>query len=92
MRHIPTKTEIAQKGVSTTIAMTVAKILRDRLAEHTSVNTDGVPVKVGTMVVGQLVAQSLAPYTDKAVDNASLKFQTWRVKRQQKKNAKNNEK
>lgn len=86
--QIPTtKTEIAQKAITTAVAMTVAKFSRDRIAEHTSYDPDGIPVKLATGVAGQLVAQSVAPYTDKAVVNAVSKIQTWRQNRKDKKNS-----
>jgi hypothetical protein len=68
-----TKLEIAQYAASMVVALKTAQICEQQVAQHTELNPDGIPVKVGCTVAGQLVAYKTKPYTDVAVAKAA----TW---------------
>lgn len=68
-----TKLEIAQYAASMVVALKTTQICEQQVAQHTELNPDGIPVKVGCTVAGQLVAYRAKPYTDVAVAKAA----TW---------------
>jgi len=63
-----TKTDIAKNAVQMIIALNATKLAEQQVGQHTSLDTETIPVKVGTMVAGQLVAFQLKPVSDKLVD------------------------
>ena len=66
-----TKLEIAQYAASMIVALKTTRICEDQIAQHTQFDTDGIPVKVGCTVAGQVVAYKTKPYTDVAVAKAA---------------------
>jgi hypothetical protein len=66
-----TKLEIAQYAASMIVALKTAQVCENQIAQHTELNTDGIPVKVGCTVAGQVVAYKAKPYTDVAVARAA---------------------
>jgi hypothetical protein len=63
-----TKTDIAKSAVQMVIALNATKFTEQQVGQHTSLDTEAIPVKVGAMVAGQLIAHELRPVTDKAID------------------------
>jgi hypothetical protein len=66
-----TKLEIAQYAASMIVALKTAQVCETQVAQHTNLDPDGIPVKVGATVAGQLVAYKTKPYTDVAVAKAA---------------------
>lgn len=62
-----TKLEIAQYVASMAVALKTTQVCEQQIAQHTELNTDGIPVKIGCTVAGQYVASKTKPYTDVAV-------------------------
>ena len=73
-----TKTEIAKMAVQMVVSMKVTQIAEDQIVQHTDADPDGLPVKVGSAVIGWSVAYKLKPQTDKAVDAVITRYQSWR--------------
>lgn len=65
-----TKLEIAKYAATLIVSLKTAQVCQDQVAQHTELNPDGIPVRVGCMVTGQLVAMKAKPYTDVAVERA----------------------
>src|SRR5215467_78737 len=63
-----TKTDIAKSAVSMIVSLNATKVVTQQVAQHTTLDTETIPVKVGAMVAGNLVASSLRPATDRIVD------------------------
>jgi len=63
-----TKTDIAKSAVQMIVALNATKLVEQQVGQHTSYDTETIPVKVGSMVAGQLLALQLKPVTDKVVD------------------------
>lgn len=78
-----TKLEIAKGAVSLTIAAYTAQIVKNQLSQHTAVDPDGLPVKVGTLVAGQLVSAQIRPYTDKMVECVANRIAERRARKQE---------
>lgn len=66
-----TKLEIAKYAASMAVSLKTAQICQQQVAQHTELNPDGIPVKVGCMMTGQYVAAKTKPYTDVAVEKAA---------------------
>ena len=66
-----TKLEIAKYAVSMIVSLKTAQICEQQVAQHTELDPDGIPVKVGCMVTGQLVAYKAKPFTDVAVERTA---------------------
>ncbi|HEX4502750.1 MAG TPA: hypothetical protein VH187_16560 [Scandinavium sp.] len=63
-----TKLDIAKYAVSMIVALKTTSVVEQQVEQHTSLDTDGIPVKVGCTVVGQYAAYRAKPYTDVAVE------------------------
>jgi hypothetical protein len=63
--------EIAQLATTETISLVVAKQTVNFVVDHTETDPDSIPLKVGSMCVGKVVALKLKPHTDKAIVNAA---------------------
>ena len=66
-----TKLDLAKYAASMIVALKTTQVCENQLAQHTELNTDGIPVKVGCTVAGQYVAYKTKPYTDVAVEKAA---------------------
>ena len=66
-----TPTGIAKMAAQMAVAMQVTKILTNLVTTNTDLDPDGIPVKVGCVVGGNLVAWKASPLTDAAVQKAS---------------------
>lgn len=63
-----TKTDIAKNAVQMIVALNATKLVKQQVDQRTSLDSETIPVQVGSMVAGQLVALKLKPVTDKVVD------------------------
>lgn len=72
------KIEIAKLAAHAAVAWKVASLTRTVLARNTNVDPDGLPVQVGALVAGEVVAQQADPYTDRFVDYAFEKINEWK--------------
>jgi hypothetical protein len=61
-------------------------ILRHIIENHTDWDEDSMTVRASTYVAGELVASAVQSDTDAVVDWAWIRVDTWRVKRQNRKN------
>jgi hypothetical protein len=51
-----TYVQIAQKAAHMTVALVVADRVESAVADHTEIEEDSIPLQIGAMVVGQVVA------------------------------------
>lgn len=65
-----TKLELAKTIATMAVSLKTAQICKQQVAQHTELNTDGIPVMIGSMLVGNYVASKTKPYTDVAVEKA----------------------
>lgn len=63
-----TPRDFAKLGANVAVALQVQQSTKQQVAQHTDLDPDSIPVKVGAFVAGQLVAWKTRPLTDKAVD------------------------
>jgi hypothetical protein len=70
------KTDIAKMAVQMAVAMKSTQIVEQQVVQLTSLDPDGVTVKVGSTVAGHFVAYKLKPFSDKAVDIAISKIKS----------------
>ena len=63
-----TKLELAKTIASMAVALKTAQICSEQVEQHTELNTDGIPVKIGCTLAGQFVASKAKTYTDVAVE------------------------
>lgn len=78
-----TKLEIAKGAVSLTIASYAAQIVKSQVSQHTNADPDGLPVKVGSLVAGQLISAQIRPYTDKMVECVAIRIAERRARKQE---------
>lgn len=71
-------TEIAKKAVEMTVALNVAAACEDLVENHTDYDSDSIPVQVGSMVVGKVVAKKARRFTDPAVDAVANRIVAFR--------------
>jgi hypothetical protein len=62
---------IAKMVVREGISLYTARTTHDIIVDHTEIDPDSIPLKLGSMVVGEVVATKAKPYTDQAIDNAA---------------------
>lgn len=67
------KLDIAKYVVSMAVALKTTQICEQQVGQHTSLDPDGIPVKIGCTLAGQMVAYKAKPYTDVAVERTA----TW---------------
>lgn len=79
--------QLAKDAVGAAISMKVAQVAKNAIADYTQFESDTIVVKLGTQVVGGIVAQKLSPLTDKAVDKTADFITEKREARKAKKNA-----
>lgn len=72
---------IAKMVVREGISLYTARQTHDIIVDHTEIDPDSIPLKLGSMVVGEVVATKAKPYTDQAIDNAA----DWIAKKRNKK-------
>lgn len=66
-----TKLDIAKYVVSLAVALKTTEICETQVAQHTQLDPDGIPVKIGCTVAGQMVAYKTKPYTDVMVERTA---------------------
>jgi len=74
------------------VKMKVTSLAKEVMTEHSRFDEDSIPVRLGSQVVGAFAAYKARPYTDRMVDEVSDRVIVMRVRYQDKKNKKNNEK
>lgn len=84
--QIPTKTEIAKNTLSGLVGMSASRFAKAQLEQRTEMNPDGIPVAAITGAAGAAVSLAAMPVTDRTVDFVIAKFQSWREKKNAKKN------
>ncbi len=62
---------ITKMAIKETVSLVVARNVRDQVIDHTDIDPDSITLKVGSMVVGEVVAVKAKPYTDNAVDKVA---------------------
>jgi hypothetical protein len=75
-----TAVQIAQKAAHMVVALNVSAAVETQLENHTDIDTDSIAVQVGSMVVGQVVANKTDRFTDPIVEKTVLFVQTHRPK------------
>lgn len=67
-----TTIQIAQKAAHMVVALNVASVVENAVDEHTEIDSDSIAVQIGSMVVGQLVANKTDRFTDPIMEKAVL--------------------
>jgi hypothetical protein len=62
---------ITKMAIKETVSLVVARNVRDQVIDHTDIDPDSIPLRIGSMVVGEVVAVKARPYTDNAVDKVA---------------------
>jgi hypothetical protein len=63
-----TAIEISKMAVRQVVALNVAKVSTNVICNNTDADPDSITVKVGTMIVGEVVASKAGPHTDAMVE------------------------
>lgn len=63
--------DITKMAVRQVVALQVARQASRVIVHNTDTDPDSITLKVGTMVVGEIVAEKASPYTDNAVEKAA---------------------
>jgi hypothetical protein len=74
---------ITKMAVKETVSLVVARKTRETIVDHTDVDPDSITLRVGSMVVGEVVAVKAKPYTDNAIDKAADWIESKRNKKEQ---------
>jgi len=72
--------QIAQKAAHMVVALNVAAAVENAVDEYTEIDSDSIAVQVGSMVVGNVVANRTDRFTDPIMEKAVLFVQTKRPK------------
>lgn len=83
-----TPRNLAKDAVTSAIGMKVSQLTKDAIADYTRFDRDTIAVKIGSGIVGGIVANKLKPATDKMVDKTADYLAAKRETRKAKKNAK----
>lgn len=75
-----TYVKIAQKAAHMTVALVVAERVETAVTERTDLEEDNIPLQVGAMVAGQIVANWTDRFTDPIVEKASTKIASLKTK------------
>lgn len=75
-----TYVQIAQKAAHMTVALVVADRVESAVVDHTDIEEDSIPLAVGCMVVGQIVASRTDKFTNPMVEKASAKIASLKTK------------
>lgn len=75
-----TYVQIAQKAAHMTVALVVADRVQSAVAENTDIEEDSIPLVVGSMVVGQVVARHTDRFTNPVVEKAAAKITSLKTK------------
>lgn len=70
-----TKTDVAKYAAHIAVSSYAAKAVKMIVSDNTNVDPDGIPVKIGSLVAGEIVAQQARPYTDAIVEKAVAWYQ-----------------
>ena len=62
---------IAKKAAHMTVALVVAERVSTEVANRTDIEEDSIPLQVGSMIVGQVVANQTDRITDPIVERAA---------------------
>jgi hypothetical protein len=74
---------ITKMAVKETVSLVVARKTRETIVDHTDVDPDSITLRVGSMVVGEVVAVKAKPYTDNAIDKVADWIESKRNKKEQ---------
>lgn len=72
--------QIAQKAAHMVVALNVAAVVENAVDEHTEIDSDSIAVQVGSMVIGQVVANKTDRFTDPIMEKAVVFVQNRRPK------------
>jgi hypothetical protein len=72
--------QIAQKAAHMTVALVVADRVESAVVDHTEIEEDSIPLQIGCMVVGQVVARHTDRFTDPIIEKASAKITSLKTK------------
>lgn len=81
-----TPRNLAKDAVSSAISMKVSQLTRNAVADYTRFDQNTIAVKIGSGMVGGIVANKLKPATDKMVDKTANFIAKKREARKAKKN------
>lgn len=59
-----TAVEITQKAAHMIVALNVASVASTQIENHTDFDSDSIPNQVGSMIIGQVVANQTDRFTD----------------------------
>lgn len=68
------KADIAKMAIHTLVASQVAKVVSTFIADNTDFEEDALRVKIGSLVVGDVVASQTDVITDSIVDRIASKY------------------
>ena len=86
-----TPRNFAKHVARSTIHLSVAKVVREAILDHSSFDDDNIPVKIAAYAVGWALSDTARPMTDAAVDKAADFITKKREERKTKKEAKKEE-
>jgi predicted TIM-barrel enzyme len=72
--------QIAQKAAHMTVALVVADRVESAVVDHTEIEEDSIPLQIGCMVAGQIVARHTDRITDPIVEKAAAKITSLKTK------------
>lgn len=75
-----TAIQIAQKAAHMVVALNVAAAVDNAVDEYTELDSDSIAIQVGSMVVGQIVANKTDRFTDPVMEKTVLFVQKHRPK------------
>lgn len=79
---------VAKKVVQALIASQISKFTANTVSDYTRFDTDDTIVEVGSGMVGWLVSEQLAPFSDKIVDKTTDFVTSKREQRKERKSKK----
>lgn len=68
------KTDIAKYAINKIVALNVAGVVQNQVTDRTDFDEDNIPVYVGSLVVGYVVAEQTDKITDPIVDKIAAKL------------------
>lgn len=65
---------IAKKATHMIVQMNVAALVSEQVAKHTEIDEDSIPLTVGSMVAGHLVANQTDKFTNPMIEKAASRI------------------
>jgi len=75
------KRNLAKTVAQTTVGVAADSALETAIEKTTDIDTDTIPVTVGTAIFGYIVSCKLSPYTNAAVDNVADRWQARKARK-----------